>query len=91
MDEAERARAHGKLMMQIDDDLYSIEEPGDDPTYFMNHSCDPNVWMEGSMTLVARRAFVTGEGLTLDYSLTEAVEDFVMEWGCVCGSANCRK
>ena len=33
--EAEQA----KLVMQLDDDLYTIEERGDDDTYFMNHSC----------------------------------------------------
>ena len=34
--EAERAMAQGKIFMQLDDDLYSIEEPGRDDTYFMN-------------------------------------------------------
>ena len=42
-EEADRARTQGKVVMQLDEDLYSVEERGENPTYFMNHSCDPNV------------------------------------------------
>ena len=41
-EEAEQAREQGRLVMQLDDDLYTIEERGDSDTYFMNHSCEPN-------------------------------------------------
>jgi SET domain-containing protein len=88
---AEGARADGKLIMQLDDNLYSVEERGEDPTYFMNHSCDPNVWMANAVTLVARRGIPSGAELTIDYALFEAVEDFEAEWECQCGSAHCRK
>ena len=77
---AEGARADGKLIMQLDDNLYSVEERGEDPTYFMNHSCDPNVWMANAVTLVARRGIPSGAELTIDYALFEAVEDFEAEW-----------
>jgi SET domain-containing protein len=90
-EEADRARAQGKIIMQLDDDVYSIEEPGEDSTYFMNHSCDPNVWMADTVTLVARRALVTDEELTVDYALFEADQVAVMNWQCVCGSPHCRK
>jgi len=90
-EEAERARAQGKIVMQLDDDVYSIEEPGEDSTYFMNHSCDPNVWMADTVTLVARRALATDEELTVDYALFEANQGAVMSWQCVCGSPHCRK
>ena len=88
---AERARARGKLIMQLDDNLYSVEEPGEDPTYFMNHSCDPNVWMTDAATLVTRRNIFSDEELTTDYALFEAVEEFTAEWECVCDSDSCRK
>lgn len=91
MQEAERARAQGELVMQLDDDLYSIEERGEDPTYFMNHSCDPNVWMADAVTLVARQAIALDEELTVDYALFEASQDFTMEWECVCGSPDPRR
>ena len=90
-EEAERARAEGKVVMQLDDSVYSVEERGEYPTYFMNHSCDPNVWMADAATLVARRDIVPGEELTADYALFEASEDFAMEWECVCGYPDCRK
>jgi SET domain-containing protein len=90
-EEAERARAQGKIVMQLDDDVYSIEEPGEDSTYFMNHLCDPNVWMDDRVTLVSRRAIATDEELTVDYSLFEANQDGFMGWQCVCGSPQCRK
>ena len=90
-EEAERARARGQLVMQLDDHLFSVEERGEDPTYFMNHSCDPDVWMADAVTLVARRRIASGEELTVDYALFEANEDFVTEWECVCDSPGCRR
>ena len=85
------ARSEGKLVMQVDDNLYSVEDRGEDQTYFMNHSCDPNVWMTDAVTLVARRSIPTGEELTVDYALFEASEDFTAEWECACGSDVCRE
>jgi hypothetical protein len=32
--------------------------------HFLNHSCDPNVWMEDEVTLAARRDLGVGEELT---------------------------
>lgn len=89
--EAERAKALGKLVMQVDDDLYTVEERGEHETYFMNHSRDPNVWMGTAMAAVARRRIAPGEELTLDYALFEPDEDFTMPWECLCGSPLCRK
>ena len=77
--------------MQLDDSLYSVEDRGEDRTYFINHSCDPNVWMADAVTLVTRSSVQTGEELTVDYALFEAVEDFTAEWECACGSDVCRK
>ena len=88
---ADRARSEGKVVMQVDDNLYSVEERGEDQTYFMNHSCDPNVWMTDAVTLVTRRSVPTGEELTVDYALFEAVEDCTAKWVCACGSNLCRK
>ena len=77
--------------MQLDDDLYTIEERGEYATYFMNHSCDSNVWMRNGWTLVARRDISVGEELTLDYALVEGDESFLPDWECACGSSECRK
>ena len=54
-EEAEKERLKGSHVMQWDEDLYSVETKGDDPGYFINHSCEPNIWMQDAFTLVARR------------------------------------
>ncbi|UCC28231.1 MAG: hypothetical protein JSW29_01950, partial [Candidatus Bathyarchaeota archaeon] len=57
-EEAERAaargRAEGKSIYfdQIDEDLWTVEERGADPSYFMNHSCDSNLWLKDEVTLI---------------------------------------
>ena len=73
---AEAARAKGKDVGQWDDDLYSIEDRGADDGYFLNHSCDSNLWFKGAFTLLARRGAEPGEELTIDYALFEADEAF---------------
>lgn len=87
---ATKAEKEGKLVMQWDENLFSVEEKGDDDTYYINHSCDPNVWMQDTFTLVARTDIKEGEELTADYSLWEADKDFVSKWKCNCGSKLCR-
>ncbi|HEY1074493.1 MAG TPA: AAA family ATPase [Patescibacteria group bacterium] len=87
---AEVARNTGKLVMQWDDNLFSIEDRGDDDAYFINHSCEPNLWMKDAYTLIARRDINPGEELTADYALWEADENYVSRWECKCGSSRCR-
>jgi len=97
--EAERAAAEGRakgksiIVQQLDEDLFFIEERGarDDPTDFINHSCDPSVWHEDEVTLAARRDIEPNEELTFDYACGIDWEDFVAPWECVCGSPMCRK
>ena len=81
----------GKVVMQLDEDLFTVEERGNDLTYFINHSCDPNVWMKNAFTLIARRDIKHGEELTADYIIWEADENYVAKWDCTCGSPLCRK
>ncbi len=96
-EEAEAAAAKGRvegksiIVGQLDEDLFTVEEKGDGPTYFMNHSCDPNLWMKNEVTLIARRDIKPNEELTIDYALAEADEDHEASWKCVCGSPLCRK
>jgi SET domain-containing protein len=93
-EEAQKARHEGKIAQQIDEntfDVYSRDEANRDQTWFMNHSCDPNVWMRDEVTLVARDEIELGEELTGDYAMWEAEEDEVKPWECKCGSSLCRK
>ena len=90
-DGSDKARLEGKLVMQWDEDLYSIEDRGDDQGYFINHSCDSNLWLANAYTLIARRPIYAGEELTADYALWEADDNYISKWVCKCGSVNCRK
>jgi SET domain-containing protein len=89
-DTALRARAEGKLILQWDDNLYSVEERGADPGYFINHSCDSNTWMNGPRTLIAKREITSGDEVTADYALWEVKETYVSQWQCRCGTSTCR-
>lgn len=53
----------------------------------INHSCDPNAWLE-DLDLVARRKILKGEQITMDYATfcNEAMEEFRGS----CGSLKCR-
>lgn len=76
---------------RISRDFY-LADPDDgsiSPDYYLNHSCDPNVWLEDEITLAARRDIVAGEELTIDYALWENDPSWVLE-PCRCGSELCR-
>ncbi len=88
---ADKVRGEGKLVMQWDEDLFSVENRGDDIGYYINHSCDPNLWMQDAYTLVAKRDIEEGEEITADYALWEADENYVSKWKCSCGLSFCRK
>jgi SET domain-containing protein len=90
-EKAEKAKSEGKLVMQFDEDLFSIEDRGESDAYFINHSCEPNVWMKGTFTLEAMRDINKGEELTADYVLWETDEDKVSKWECRCDSLKCRR
>jgi uncharacterized protein len=87
---ADAARRKGKAVMQWDDALFSVEERGADDGYFINHSCDSNLWFADPFTLIARREIEPGDEVTIDYALFESNDDFVAVADCKCGAAGCR-
>ncbi|CAI6006197.1 unnamed protein product [Closterium sp. NIES-65] len=52
----------------------------------LNHSCDPNAWLEG-LNVAARRAIGKGEQITIDYA-TFCVDS--EPFPCSCSSTKCR-
>jgi SET domain-containing protein len=54
---------------------------------FLNHSCAPNVGVQGNSVFVAMREIAAGEELCLDYAL---IDDYDDEMACRCGTAACR-
>jgi hypothetical protein len=55
---------------------------------FSNHSCDPNIGVQGPIVFVARRDIQPGAELTHDWATTD---DAIYAMPCHCGAANCRK
>jgi uncharacterized protein len=92
-DDIRSGRARRGGVAAVDEGLYlagrALEAPDD--ADFMNHSCDPNVWMLDNVTLAARRNIEPGEELTVDYAMWEADEGWVSRWECLCGSPRCRR
>jgi hypothetical protein len=90
--EIQAGKANPHSIAAIDEGIY-LADPVDAPAsadYFLNHSCDPNVWMKDEITLVARRTIEPGEELTADYALWENDSTWVLA-PCRCGSSLCRK
>jgi len=54
---------------------------------FSNHSCDPNIGVQGQIVFVALRPIAPGEELTHDWATTDD-DDYSMT--CRCGAAACR-
>ncbi|HEY0639633.1 MAG TPA: SET domain-containing protein-lysine N-methyltransferase [Pseudonocardiaceae bacterium] len=63
--------------------------PADDLDYYLNHSCDPNVWMADEVTMTARRPIAAGEEVRIDYALVESEPDYEIPV-CRCGATPCR-
>jgi hypothetical protein len=74
----------------------------DYPNQYLNHSCNPNSGIKGTIrtkdngeditgkyTIVALKKIKEGEEITIDYSTIEG--DDLWEMECNCGEKNCRK
>ena len=67
-----------------------INEEDSTMDQFLNHSCEPNLWMIDKVRIAARRNIESGEELTIDYALFELDDNWVMPELCNCGSSECR-
>jgi uncharacterized protein len=80
----------GDFSLQISDGFYlcpKTKEEIDDSVIFINHSCDPNIGMDGQVIYVAMRDIHEGEELCLDYAMA-ITNDYMLD--CKCGSDKCR-
>ena len=55
---------------------------------YTNHSCEPNIAIQGQIVFVAMRDIAPGEELTHDWATTDDLE---YEIECRCGGSNCRR
>jgi hypothetical protein len=88
---AEVAPVLGPAEIQIADDLFigprEVKER-EGAMIFSNHSCEPNIGVQGQIVFVALRQILPGEELTHDWATTDD-DDFTLE--CRCGAPTCRR
>lgn len=81
----------GPAQIQIGEDLFIgplVREEREGNMIFSNHSCDPNIGVQGQIVFVAMRDIEAGEELTHDWATTD---DDTYEMECRCNAPNCRK
>lgn len=84
-------RFNSHYSLQITDDFClcpTSKEEVENTVVFINHSCNPNVGIDGQITFVALRNIKSGEELCYDYA-TAITSDFKLE--CNCKTKECRK
>lgn len=80
----------GAAEIQISEELFIApiqQEQREGGMLYTNHSCDPNIAMQGQIVFVAMRDIAPGEELTHDWATTDDL-DYVME--CKCRGPHCR-
>ena len=86
----EIGRELGPAEIQITEDLYigpATRREREGGMMHLNHSCEPNLGIQGQVIYVALRDIAAGEELTFDYAMNEDEHD---EMQCRCGSRSCR-
>jgi hypothetical protein len=61
------------------------------PERYINHSCDPNVYVatvEGERLIIALHGIPAGEEIAYDYCINGGGDTL---WSCQCGAARCRR
>jgi SET domain-containing protein len=87
---AEIAPVLGPAEIQIAEGLFigpRHAEEREGAMILSNHSCDPNIGVQGQIVFVALRNIAIGEELTHDWATTDD-DDYSMT--CRCGAAACR-
>src|SRR6266496_133193 len=81
----------GPAEIQVAEDFFIgplSEQDRDGSMIFSNHSCEPNIGVQGQIVFVALRDIEVGEELTHDWATTD---DDTYEMECRCGAPTCRK
>lgn len=88
-DDFARLDVHSRThSIQIDEDVFLVSRPQLDPADYVNHSCEPNAGILGSVLVVAMRDIEPGEEICFDYAMCDA--DDYDEFVCECGTPSCR-
>jgi hypothetical protein len=73
----------GPAEIQVADDLFIHTEEREGCMIFSNHSCDPNIGVQGQIVFVALRQIAAGEELTHGWATTDD-DDYTV--ACRCGA-----
>lgn len=87
---AQYGGAVGDAELQVADNLFLApvgEIEFEAVMMFLNHSCEPNVGIQGQIVFVAMRDVAAGEELTLDYA---TIDHDTPPLTCQCGATACR-
>lgn len=80
----------GPAEIQITEDLFigpTTEGEREGGMMHLNHSCEPNLGLQGQIVYVALRDIGVDEEVTFDYAMTD---DEPYEMKCRCGAVSCR-
>src|SRR6266536_2669551 len=83
-------RGLGAADIQVSEELFIApveQEQRDGSMIYTNHSCDPNIAIQGQIVFVAMRDIAAGEELTHDWATTDDA-DYTLAYRC--GSPRCR-
>ena len=89
-EELKKLHRLGSAEIQVSEDLFigpTTDEDREGSMIFSNHSCDPNIGVQGQIVFAAMRDIAAGEELTHDWATTD---DDSYELACRCGAASCR-
>jgi uncharacterized protein len=84
------SRELGPSEIQITEDLFigpSTERQREGGMMHLNHSCEPNLGLQGQIVFLALRDIRADEEVTFDYAMTD---DEAYEMKCRCGTPSCR-
>lgn len=87
----EVGRRLGPAEIQVTEELFIgpvTQEEREGGMMHLNHSCEPNLGLQGQIAFVAMRDIAADEELTFDYAMTDD-EPYEME--CNCGAPACRR
>ncbi|TSC68826.1 MAG: nuclear protein SET [Parcubacteria group bacterium Gr01-1014_66] len=76
--------------IQVSDDLFfgATKDSELEICDYINHSCDPNCGINGSLKIVAMRTIAADEEITFDYAMSESHK---FRLACGCKRTNCRE
>lgn len=84
-----RSEVDWKTGLLVDENVILQLPHNDGYEAFLNHSCSPNLYLDGQIVFRTLREIAPGEELTVDYGTFMVIEKNIIEM-CRCGASNCR-